>query len=326
VKTISLRKAVCSLILSAAALAGHAQTVPTVRFAALADPLLDAAVYALQQGLVTSDKVKVEYRPLPVPGLVEALNSRQFEIIQAGVTVVPKLAAAGAPIRIVGMDFTSVGEMATYAVLVRSDSNIRSLADLRGRSMAVGALGATNTFQLRAILQQKHGINTFKGKPDVDLKQVPLPTMPTLLRNKDVDAAYVYYSVLYPVLGAAEFRNLGSPQKEFSDVFKTKSLIALKVSFDPILSQRGAEVKAALDLLEESRKYYENNPGPIEEVIAKRNNVDRAYLEWSRKNTFIGGPMQREQLAADLQAQWSIAAQLGEIKVVPDVRKLIWTP
>jgi hypothetical protein len=36
--------------------------------------------------------------------------------------------------------------------------------------------------------------------------------------------------------------------------------------------------------------------------------------------------MQREQLAADLQAQWSIAAQLGEIKVVPDVRKLIWTP
>jgi ABC-type nitrate/sulfonate/bicarbonate transport system substrate-binding protein len=332
VKHASIRHAVCNVIIVAAVflaspLGAQAQpAIPTIHFAAIADPLEEAGVYAIEANLVHSNKVRVEYIPLPVPGLLEALNAHQYEIIQAGVTLIPKIVASGAPIRIVGLDFTSIGDMKTYGILVRSDSGIRSFGDLRGHSLAVDALGATNTFQMRAVLRQKFGIDTFQGKRDLDLKQVPQPTMPTLLHDKDVDAAYVNYATLYRLRDDPEFRNLGSPQKAFSEAFKARALIAVKVSFAPILAEKGAEIKAAVDLLEESRKYYEAHQQEIDAAVAKKYNVDPAYLAWSHKNTVIGGPLEPVQLAKDLQAVWSVAAEFGEISNVPDIRTLIWKP
>lgn len=65
----------------------------TVSLALLDDPSRRAALYAIQQGIVTSDSVDVDLTYLPLSTLIEAAPARQHDVIEATPLVVPLGAA-----------------------------------------------------------------------------------------------------------------------------------------------------------------------------------------------------------------------------------------
>ncbi|OGO50951.1 MAG: hypothetical protein A2148_02335 [Chloroflexi bacterium RBG_16_68_14] len=65
----------------------------TVSLALLDDPSRRAALYAVQQGIVTSDSVDVDLTYLPFSTLIEVAAARQYDVIEALPLVVPLGAA-----------------------------------------------------------------------------------------------------------------------------------------------------------------------------------------------------------------------------------------
>ena len=83
-------------LLAALALAGGVAAAPawaqqaTIKLAYLADPSHEAVMWALRQGKVKSDKVKVEATPLDISALIQATAARTYDIIQTAAMAVPR--------------------------------------------------------------------------------------------------------------------------------------------------------------------------------------------------------------------------------------------
>lgn len=67
----------------------------TITLALLDDPGRRAALYAIEQGLVTSDLVDIDVTYLTPSALAEAAASRQYDVIEAASLLVPTAAASG---------------------------------------------------------------------------------------------------------------------------------------------------------------------------------------------------------------------------------------
>lgn len=65
----------------------------TVSLALLDDPSRRAALYAIEQGIVTSDTVDVDLTYLPLSTIIEAAPAKQYDVIEATPLAVPRGAA-----------------------------------------------------------------------------------------------------------------------------------------------------------------------------------------------------------------------------------------
>jgi ABC-type nitrate/sulfonate/bicarbonate transport system substrate-binding protein len=99
------------------------------------------------------------------------------------------------PIKIV-----AVGELGTVEkpgdyLVVKKDSGIKSMGDLKGKTVAVHRLGTTLDLTLRIALEQ----NGIDPATDVTITQVKIPVMPQALLEDAVDAAFIF-PMAYPQL------------------------------------------------------------------------------------------------------------------------------
>lgn len=296
-----------------------------ISFATFEDPFNEAVAYAVAEGLVTSDQVSVDFRNLSIPGLIEALNAGSFDVIEAGITLVPKLVAGGVPVRVVSSGYAPVGET-PYAVYVTADSTLENLGDLRGQRLAVESLGATNVFQVRALLKEKYDLDTFGDRRDVELVEVPLPQMPSLLSDGEVDAAYIYFAIDFQLENDPDFKKIASPQVEFEEHFGFPGRISARVSFADVLEEKPEAMAEFLQLFEESQNYYEENTAEVNRVIAERRDIPPAYLEWVAPRIQLWDLVSPRELISDLDRMWELAARMGEIEEAPDASELVWSP
>ena len=106
-----------------------------------------------------------------------------------------------------------------FTLIAAVDANINSLADLKGKTLNIGELGAMDNLQARSIL------NHFGLDPDKDLTVIEKPTYEAseLLQKGDIDA--YFYTVGHPNLSIKEAAHgnrkimLVTPEQEFVDAF-----------------------------------------------------------------------------------------------------------
>ena len=75
--------------------AAQAQAKEKITYAYQLDPMFEAAMWALKNGKVTSDKIAVELTVLPIPALIQATPTKQFDVIQSDTIAVPRSAERG---------------------------------------------------------------------------------------------------------------------------------------------------------------------------------------------------------------------------------------
>ncbi len=100
-------------------------------------------------------------------------------------------------------------------VFVRKDSNIRDLADLRGKKLGVFGSTSSTTFGFLALLARKwHGIDLFDEK-DVHIVPQPAPLLVELLGRGDVDAALLGTTESIKMFAEDRFRVLVDLSEEY---------------------------------------------------------------------------------------------------------------
>ncbi len=120
------------------------------------------------------------------PTLIQALAAGQLEIANMGYTTFP-LAVVNAgmkDLRIISDELQDgVPGYYTDQFMVRKDSPIKTVEDLKGKVLTSNGYGSGTDIPLRIMLA-KHGLN---DKRDVTIIEAPIPTMPAMLAEKKVD-------------------------------------------------------------------------------------------------------------------------------------------
>lgn len=97
------------------------------------------------------------------------------------------------------------------AYMVRADSGINSVADLRGKRIGTNAIGSASDTALRAMLR-KSGLN---DRNDVTFVEATFGTIPTMMREGKLDAG----TVIQPMAGMLEASG------EFKVLFRAKDAV-----------------------------------------------------------------------------------------------------
>jgi sulfonate transport system substrate-binding protein len=121
-------------------------------------------------GLAKDLPYKIEWSEFPAAApILEALNAGALDFGYTGDLAFLTVYAAGAPIKAIG---GTRSDARTQAILVRNDSPIKSIADLKGKRLA-GTRGGWGQFLIDATLEKAgHGVNdaTFAPLGPVDAK------------------------------------------------------------------------------------------------------------------------------------------------------------
>jgi NitT/TauT family transport system substrate-binding protein len=201
------------LVLSALATSAAAQDVVKVGHLGIA---ADTPFYiAIEKGYFKERQIEVKLEPFvsAVPAMAP-LASGEIQVVGGGIG--PPLFNAYArafPVRVVGARSRNVPGNSGDVLLLRSDlkDQIRRVADLKGRKVAINAPGSPLTY-LVGKLMESEGL-TLK---DVDLVYMPWPDMAPAFSNKAIDAGTTVdpFSTLYEQKGVANI------WKRASDVIK----------------------------------------------------------------------------------------------------------
>lgn len=176
--------------------------------------------------------------------------------------------AAGSPVKVVAVSKTVDGGGSPYALVVKPDSPIRSIADLKGKS--VSFMKGTVLHYFVARLLDKQGLSLR------DIKTVQATGFGTGLLDKgSADAITIGEPYLTQALDAGKVRVLasGAPPNTPGFFYLVASEAALA---DPV------KAKAIGDLVARAARatrWQRENPAKAAPALAKRYNVDAAVAE-----------------------------------------------
>ena len=156
----------------------RSQTRTKITYAYLLDPAFDAVVWAIKNGKVKSDLIDLEVSGLLIPQLLQATSTKQFDVVMTAVIGVPAAAARGLDLRILSaaLHASPVGEGG--GVWVKKDSPIKSVAALKGKTLASYGLRSTGYMFVREAMRRKFGLNMALEGGDVRQVEVQAPTCP----------------------------------------------------------------------------------------------------------------------------------------------------
>ncbi len=130
---------------------------------------------------------------------------------------------------------------ATGGVVVRADSPITSIADLKGKTIAASSLGDKSLLILRALTTSKYGFD-----PQVDGKVLSAapPLMTQLLASGKIDAAIPYWHFVARMVGSGQDRNIMNVTDMLAQLGMRTDLPILVV-----VARQGADPKAVTAFL-----------------------------------------------------------------------------
>lgn len=94
---------------------------------------------------------------------------------------------------------------ATGGVVVRADSPIKTIADLKGKTIAASSLNDKSLLILRALTTSKYG---FDPQTDGKVLTAAPPLMTQLLASGKIDAAIPYWHFVARMVGSGKYRDI----------------------------------------------------------------------------------------------------------------------
>jgi len=251
------------------------------------------------------------------PPMITALASNELEIADlAYATIGLAIQNAGIDdLRVIADEFQD-GAPGYFSnqFIVRKDGGVEKIEDLKGKVLAVNAIGSGLDIAMRAALK-KHGL---EDKRDYTVIEAPFPAMAALLHEKKADmVAAVMPFALSPVFkqeGKVLFdQTAGLGRSQFSNLTARKAFIE---------KNRAALVGFMEDVIRIERWYLDpKNHDEVAKIASQMLKVPPERLGWLfTKQDSYRDPDARPDLDA-LQRNVNTTAELGFIKSAFDVRK-----
>jgi NitT/TauT family transport system substrate-binding protein len=278
-------------------------------------PIVDVAplYLGIKQGFFKQEKLTI--KPQVAEGGAAIVASTVSGDTQIGFSNSTSLIIAGSknlPIQIIAQGVEGgakpTAKQAYDAVLVKSDSSIKSAKDLEGKTVAVNNLQNVGPLTINTALKQ-HGADYKKVK----YLEVPFPDMNAALQAGRVDAAWVVEPFVSQGKGQGE-RALLYPFEETAPKLTVATYFAAK----PYIQKNADVVDRFVRAMNKSLKYADSHPADVRKIV----------LTYTKIPPPAAKAMVLPQWEADLnrptiEKTAALAKQYGFVKKEPNLDDLI---
>jgi NitT/TauT family transport system substrate-binding protein len=225
-------------------------------------PTIDVAPLYLAQerGTFKDHGLKVDFQEVQTGAAsMAAVMSGEYQFGFAAPAPEIQAQAQGLPIEVVASAYAS-GEELSQAVVAPAGSDIKSLLDLQGKTVAVNALQAINDVVVRGDIEKAGG-----DHKKVNFIALPYPDMPAALDSGQVDAAFLIEPFLSGALASGAQVVLKNPQVEL--VGNQNTNLSSYFASKKYIEGNADTVKAFVDAVNEANDYAQKNPDEVRRII-----------------------------------------------------------
>ena len=313
--TLSLPRwmGVTCVLLGALCSASAAAQQKVIRFAHQKNLFMAPVFVAIEKNWFDEALAKVGYkmdrREINIgPAVAEAMAAGQIDVGQMGVAVAVTAIGRGLPAKVVA----NTG-IAGEGVVVRTDTGINKMADLRGKTIAIPAKGNMQDFIVRRGLE-KAGLDPAK---DVKFIEIAGPDQKQALQAKLVDAIVLWEPLVTDAVLAG-----GHLLASGQEIYPGHDNDTISASAAAIKSHPEA-VRAIVQTVVQAQQWVIDNPEEAKTISAKYLGLPRATIDAAWKNLFRrrdGRPSpESTQEFADFLQKWGyIKTKLSAATVIDD--------
>ncbi len=198
--------------------------------------------------------------------------------------------------------------------------------DLRGRTIGVVSLADTFTLETRYVLQQTYGLDVSLGEGDLTIVESPAESLPTLLRDGDIDAAVLVQLGAFLLLEDERFRVLSQVTEEMRELTGAPIMNSILVTYPDVAEQKTDALSELNRMLAASVTYFRANQDEVIEAVAADQQVDQEFLRWWwQGQDLLLGDRSMEAQERLLQV-WEAARAIGDIEEYPELVAVLFNP
>ncbi len=254
---------------------------------------LDATIKAYDTGIETKD----------------ALLADEVDVADTVDFVITSLGLEGVDVKVLA----SIDTASIDYIIARKDKGILSLSDLKNKKIGI-KLGSSAEYYLgRTLLFNNLSLQ------DVELVAVHPPEMPDAIAQGKVDATITWHPHNYQIQKRLGDNALVWSAQGGQDGYW---VVFCRTEFVQQYPQR---IKRFLNALIQAEEFVKNNDSEAKEIIARRVNLDLAYIEavWSDFYFTVNLP-QSMIIIMEHQARWKIENKLTVKTEVPNYLNYVY--
>jgi ABC-type nitrate/sulfonate/bicarbonate transport system substrate-binding protein len=293
----------------------------TVTLAVFDDPSRHAALYALENALVTSDVVDLVPAYVSQSGLSDALSARQYDVIETASLAIPPAVEEGDDVVVL-----SAGriDQAGTLLFVQAGGDVTDVSDLTGEELGLSSLEGMPALKSRYLLQEGHDMDVSADGGGLSFVEAPSQSLSGLLRSGDVSAAVLQDLSAYLASNDADFVALANVSEDVSTLPTPPLLDSVLITFGDIAREDDGTLQEVNRLLGESLAYFQANREAILDEVAVQQDVDPAYLRWWWERVSLPFGDVSPDVQQQLLDTWQAAEAIGELETYPDLEGLVF--
>ncbi len=223
--------------------------------------------------------------------LVKAIVGGQLDTGVFGFTNAVAWASKGADLKVI-----SGAQLGYHAIVVREDAGIKTVADLKGKTLASQAEGSTADVVLKGVVLKNAGLKS----DDVNVLGVSPQVAVQSLVGKRVDAAFLFEP-------QARIAQLVAPVKQIYEIGEVWPFPCMVViTSGDTLRKRRAAVWMSLDAQRDAIELLKKKPADAAKMIAGY------FIAEPTLKTLKHGEMLREDVIRDAIKSQTFAAKLSD--------------
>lgn len=285
-----------------------------------------AALYAIEQAIVTSDAIDVVPTYLTAVELDEAVQSRQYDVVEAPILTVPVSKTEGLDLVILS---PGVEDVDGTSVFVAADSDIERPEELRGETLGTVSLGDPAVLAARFLLWQRYQVRADVLENESKQSTVdvaPIESQAALLRDGQLDAVIASQQGAYLLARDPNVRRLINVTAGLRRAQEAPFASSLLVTYPDVVARKGEALAELNRLLAESVAYFKANSEAVSTALVADGSIDPGYLAWWWQHYDLPfgdlSPARQEQILL----MWEAARALGDIERYPELRRVVFDP
>ncbi|SDR42985.1 NitT/TauT family transport system substrate-binding protein [Rhizobiales bacterium GAS113] len=321
-----LTRAALGAAISIASLVG-AQAAEKISVAAISDPGFHAALWAILNKKVSDPSIEISVDLMPIPAMIQASMTQQYDIIPNGVLAIPQMAEAGIKPRIIGTMIRHIPGDANHTtdLWVKAGSDIKTVQDLKGKRIAVTSLEAQDVVSRRAVLSEKYGFNASAIGGDFTWVEIPAAQFEAALEANRIDAVAFSNVLAYKIEKSGKYRSVLQGSKDLIGMYGGPMPTVLEMGYAEKMDARPAAYIAAAKLLKASADYALAHQDEVFADVAPKYNMTPQDLKgWFTSYASMPFALGPTDKAVYLKA-WQSGEKLGVLQKAPAaVEPFMW--
>lgn len=276
-------------------------------------PIVDVAplFLGLRKGFFAKRSLALKIQAAQTgPALVAAVQSGSADIGFAAVSVLLLGQSRGLEMKIVA-PFSEVPGSGYQHILVKSDSPVRSIHDLQGKTVAIQGFGTVQDLAYHALAEKA-------GIPYSSLKLIPapFPNMAQLISSGQVDAGSLPEPFLSQAMATGQFRIVRPPLLSY---LGSRVPTGAWFASPGWLTENAAAARSFRDAMAESVAYARKHTKELRAVITKFMSVPADIVGKLTFPAYVS-----RFLSSSMQLQAEQLQRYGIAPKLPDANALVW--